>query len=85
MTARYWVLVSDELVAARMQLPHGLRDTGTYRSEHSEGYLPQEPPGTGWHLIEDDDAPADLDGRIVELVFRSEGGTPVLAGREVVR
>ena len=84
MTARYWVLISDELAVARTELPHGLRDTGTYRAEHSEGYLPPEPPGASWHLIEDDDAPAELDGRLVELLFRTENGRVLLGSRVVI-
>jgi hypothetical protein len=60
MTARYWTLVTDEFIDAAPQWPLMLRpvERGGYES-----------PGVRWWLIEDDDAPADLDGKEVDVTL----------------
>ncbi len=75
MSARYYVLASDELMASSLQWPDGLRP------------VEQEPAGLGrypgmhWWLFEDDGASPSLDGKRVELSF-SQGGAAY--GRRVV-
>jgi hypothetical protein len=60
MTARYHVLASDELMATDgLQWPEGLRPV--------EQEDPGRYPGMHWWLLEDDGAPAWLDGLRVEL------------------
>lgn len=63
MSARYWVLVSDELMASDPQWPDGLRVV------ESEVCVRSDQPGMRWWLLEDDGAPATLDGKLVELTF----------------
>jgi len=78
MSASYWVLISDELMAAGVTWPDGMRVTGP-------GY-PGGPRDRGamWYRMEDDGAPPGLDGRRVELTFRMEGDVPVVASREAL-
>jgi len=77
MSASCWVLISDELTAAGITWPDGMRPV---RADD------RTPPhyGTRWWLIEDDGAPPELDGRRVELTFRMEGDVPVVASREAL-
>lgn len=79
MTARYWVLVSDELVLAidPSLLPDGLRLSG--HPAGSGTCIVTPPPGTHWHQFEDDNAPDELDGKRVELVLGRRGRTPAKA------
>jgi hypothetical protein len=59
---RYWARIHDDLIAdGKAAWPAGVRPV---RPDDSG------PPGAGvrWWLMEDDDAPADLDGKRVELV-----------------
>jgi hypothetical protein len=66
MTARYWTLITDELMGAAPQWPPMLRPV------ERGGY---EFPGLRWWLIEDDDAPDDLDGKEVDVtLIRLPGG-----------
>jgi hypothetical protein len=83
-SARYWVLISDELLARGIAWPDGLRFASppVLPSQGTDVITePHELPGMTWRLIQDDDAPAELEGCRVELVFRSESGRPVLAER----
>lgn len=61
MTARYWVQIADELMAHEdLQWPAVLRPVEQGASEY---------PGSHWWLLEDDDAPEDLDGKKVDLTL----------------
>lgn len=60
MSVRYWVLVSDELMASDPQWPEGLRPVERGGTEQ---------PGMHWWRFEDDGAPASLEGKQVELTF----------------
>lgn len=69
MSARYHVLASDELMAAGdLQWPEGLRPV------EQEPADPGRYPGMHWWLLEDDGAPAELDGKRVELAFGIAAG-----------
>jgi hypothetical protein len=77
--ARYWVLVSDELMASLPLWLDGFRPV-------KEGNV--ETPGMTWHLFEDDDAPEELEGKRVEVTISrstgSLGSPPKITGRQVV-
>lgn len=66
MSARYWVLVSDEVMSSNPPWPEGLRviEPGPY-----EQPPPGQPPTMRWWKFEDDGAPATLEGKRVELTF----------------
>jgi hypothetical protein len=66
---RYWVMVSDDLMDAQPQWPSTLRPV-------ERGGIIQ--PGMRWWLFEDDDAPADLDGKEVELNLLSSGAVVIV-------
>ena len=84
MSARYWVLISSELIRSGMDWPDGLRLTGPEWLK-SCGIIPAAAfPGSNWYLVEDDDADPELEGQPVELTFRAESGRPVLASRHVM-
>jgi hypothetical protein len=71
---RYWVLVSDDLINAQPTWPDVLR------------YIqagPYEYPGMRWHMFKDDEAPADLDGKRVDLILTDVDGTPVISERRL--
>lgn len=81
MTARYWVPVSDELYVAGISWPDGLR----------LAQLPEPDPHRAepwiWCLIEDDNAPPELDGKRVELILGRrgrEGAKAVIIERRVI-
>ena len=78
MSARYWVLVSDQLMASDPQWPQGLRIVK--HGGLAAGVVPQE--DMHWHLFEDDSAPATLEGKRVELTFTRSGDTVMIASRE---
>ena len=78
MSAEYWVLISDKLMDDCVRWPAGMRPVRADRNHPPE-------PGMRWWLIEDDDAPAELDGRNVELTFRDDGTGPRVWHREVLR
>lgn len=79
MSARYWVLVSDELMASLPVWLHNFRPV-------KEGNV--ESPGMTWHLFEDDDAPEELDGKRVEVIISRDtgrlGSPPMITERHVV-
>jgi hypothetical protein len=66
MSARYWVLVSDELMGSLPLWLDGFRPV-------KEGSV--EAPGMTWHLFEDDSAPEELDGKRVEVTISRETGS----------
>ena len=74
MSARYWVLVSDELMATDPPWPEGLRPVK--RMAESD-----QPSDMHWWLFEDDTAPATLEGKRVELTFTRSGDTVMIASR----
>ena len=65
MSARYWVLCSDELMAQP-----DLRWPSFIRPVRASEELPPD-NWSRWWLFEDDDAPAELDGKRVEVTFTS--------------
>jgi len=77
MSAMYWVLVSDELMEKKPPWPPGLRPVQAYDRHPGN-------PAMRWWLFEDDDAPPELDGKDIDLVFRDEDGKPVLDSRTVI-
>jgi hypothetical protein len=74
-SARYHVLVSDELMASDPQWPDGLRPV------EQEPADPGRYPGMHWWLFEDDSASESLNGKQVELSF-GQGGAAY--GRRMV-
>jgi len=74
MAARYWVLISDDLMNSNPQWPDGLRPV---RSDDGV------PPDTHnrWWLMEDDGAPATLEGKQVELTFTRSGDKTMIGSR----
>lgn len=69
---RYWMFMQDALMADKnIEWPAGLRPVRADDSRPPDGER-------RWWLIEDDNAPADLDGKRVELTFTrgqiTEGG-----------
>lgn len=78
MAARYWVLISDELMDSGPQWPDGLRviEPGPY-----EQAPPGQPPVMRWWLLEDDGAPASLAGKHVELTFVRSGNKAMIGSR----
>jgi hypothetical protein len=64
-SARYWVMVGDDLMAAQPQWPPMLRPV-------ERGGIIW--PGMRWWLFEDDDAPDDLDGKEIDLTFKTVAG-----------
>jgi len=86
MTARYWVLASDELIETMdpSLLPDGIRLTGIRADWDPAAHLLER---SHWYLVTDDEAPNDLDGRQVELVLGRrgrEGARSVIIERRVV-
>jgi len=77
-SARYWVLVSDELMHRGLGLPDGLRVV-------EPGPCEQPPPAvhpvSHWWLFEDDGAPASLEGKQVELTFVRSGDGVMIGSR----
>jgi hypothetical protein len=65
------VLIGDELMSDGPEWPDGLRPV-----EQGE---PDVAPGAHWWLLEDDGAPATLEGRRVDLTF-VRSGTGVMIG-----
>lgn len=74
MAARYWVLVSDELMDSDPRWPEGFRPV-------ERGSTVWLEPGVRWWLFEDDDAPPGLDGKPVEVTAVLEDGKPVIVRR----
>jgi hypothetical protein len=78
MSVRYHVLASDELMSSRPLWPEG------FRPLHQEPTDPGRYPGMHWWLVEDDGAPAGLDGERVDLTVRSVRGRAEITGRRVM-
>lgn len=76
MAARYWTLVTDDLIDAAPQWPPMLRPVERGGIEH---------PGTHWWLLEDDDAPEDLDGKEVDVTLTRLPGGMIAIERQVRR
>ena len=72
MATRYYVLASDDLMAMNLSWPACLRPV-----EQLPAYQPLLHPGMHWWLFEDDDAPAELDGKNVELTFEHQVRPPL--------
>ncbi len=74
MAATYWVLASDELMAMPdLAWPDGFR--------HVEAG-PYQHPGMRWHKFHDDDAPDELEGKLIEPLFaRSDDGKVTITAR----
>jgi len=78
MSARYWVLITDELMDSDPQWPDGLRviEPGPHEQPHGTN-----PPAARWWLMEDDGAPATLAGKHVELTFTRSGDKVQIGSR----
>jgi hypothetical protein len=63
MAARYWVLVTEDLLADELTLPEGLRMI-RHGDDASAIY-----PGSRWCYFEDDSAPPELEGKNIQLWF----------------
>lgn len=70
MSARYWVLVSDDLADEYdpERLPEGFRFTGMTAPALPPGAL-GSPAAASWRQVEDDGAGPELEGRQVEVVL----------------
>jgi hypothetical protein len=76
-SARYWVLIADELMDSDPQWPDGLRI-----AEPGPLQRPWSPdPHARWWLLEDDGAPASLEGKLVELIFTRSGDKVQIGSR----
>lgn len=76
MAARYWVLVSDVLMEpGYAHWPPILRPV-------ERGSIVWLVPGVHWWLFDDDEAPAELDGKQVELHTEWRDGQLVILRRE---
>jgi hypothetical protein len=72
--ARYWVLVSKELLDSKPRWS----DVGLT----AEMLVPANPRGVLWWVkFNDANAPAELDGSVVELTFAMVDGKPEITGR----
>jgi len=76
-SARYWVLASDELMNSDPQWPEGLRPVRMAEE-------PPPGPGMNWWLFEDDTASPSLEGQKVELSFGTGGAGGAEFGRRMV-
>lgn len=66
MTARYHVLISDDLMAENPAWPQGLRPI------EQEPTDPGRYPGMHWWLFEDDEVGPGFDGKRVELTISAD-------------
>lgn len=89
MSARYWVLVSDELFAGEDTIwPPGLRpvmdlpERKLAASRHDIA-LPLLAP-MGWREFADEDADPELDGHKVSVVVRNECGRVFVSERRII-
>lgn len=80
MAVRYWALMSHDLMAHKDELrwPDGLRPV----RQATDGPGPSR--DCAWWLLEDDGAPADLEGRRVELTFTRSGDHAMIGSRKLV-
>jgi hypothetical protein len=76
MSVRYWSLFSDELMQGDLRWPDGLRPVRQGEAESSAF------PGARWWLLEDDGAPATLEGKRVELTFTRSGNRAMIGSRK---
>lgn len=78
MSARYWVLISDELMRNGPEWPAGLRvvEPGPYEQPAAGQH-----PVSRWWKFEDDGAPATLEGKRVDLTFTRSGNGIMIGGR----
>jgi hypothetical protein len=83
---RYWVLAADGLMKGEFGepvWPAGLRPDLSVAGRPDDSALPP-PPGSRWWLFEDDDAPAELNGKKVELTFSYvDNGPAQITDRQV--
>lgn len=75
MSARYWILMSHELMDSDPQWPDGLRPV----KQATDG--PGPSADCAWWLMEDDGAPATLEGKRVELTFVRSGNRAMIGSR----
>jgi hypothetical protein len=75
MSARYWVLVTHELMDSDPRWPDGLRPVR--QAENGPG----PSADAAWWLFEDDGAPATLEGKRVELTFTRSGDKAMIGSR----
>jgi hypothetical protein len=70
-SARYWVLVSDDLMDEYdpERLPEGVRFTSAAPAPPLPPYALGRPAAAQWRQVEDDSADPALDGRQVELIL----------------
>jgi hypothetical protein len=74
--SRYQILIADPLLGMGLQFPDGTALAGVA----GPGLV-----GTHWHWLEDPAAPADLDGRQVEIRLRRDSdGKPVIDSRRLI-
>lgn len=74
--ARYKILIADPLLGMGLVFPEGC---SLVRQ------MEQATAGMHWHLLDDPEAPPELEGREVRLVMKRDGdGSPVIAGRHLV-
>lgn len=73
MSVRYWSLFSDELMRDKLRWPDGLRPV-----EQGEADVVRK---AHWWLLEDDGAPATLEGKRVELTFTRSGNRAMIGSR----
>lgn len=79
MSARYWVLCSDELMQAQQPMwPPGFSPLHSRNDATSTGQ-----PGFSWWLFDDADAPDELAGRKVELTIKANIGDDGVWASEV--
>jgi hypothetical protein len=78
---RYWVQVADDLMGD--SAPDGWPPS--LRPVRPDDSAPPPDAYSRWWLFEDTDAPAELDGKKVELTFiRVDHGLPQITGRRVI-
>jgi len=75
MSVRYWSLFSDELMQGELRWPDGLRPV---RQGEAESSIVCD---SHWWLLEDDGAPATLEGKRVELTFTRSGDKAMIGSR----
>lgn len=74
--ARYQIPIADPLLQMGLQWPEGMKLVE--QLERGEA-------GTHWHLMDDPQAPAEMEGRQVELKLRrGDDGSPEVAERRVI-
>lgn len=79
MSARYWVLIADELTAqpSPAWAEAGLTLLQAAGPDHQH-------PGMCWWLIDDRGAPPELNHKRVELTISHRDGKPAVTGRSIL-